>query len=78
MLLAQGQAAVKREFSVNKEVTVEDFGKQSLIFRRIIVDHIHTSGGIKKVDQLMLTKDTKDSWGKKSEEKEVNRNGRRD
>lgn len=50
LLLSHGQATVERGFSCNKEVIVENQKENSLIARRIIKDHIHSVGGIDKVD----------------------------
>ena len=50
LLLSHGQATVERGFSCNKEVIVENQKENSITARRIIKDHIHSVGGIDKVD----------------------------
>ena len=57
-LLSHSQASVKRGFSVNKEIAVENLKEESFVAQRYIYDHIVSVGGILKVDlnkQLLLS-----------------------
>ena len=48
LLLSHGQASIEREFSVNKELVVENLSEQTLAASRIIKNHItSTSSKIK-------------------------------
>ncbi|MGH0127188.1 UNVERIFIED_CONTAM: hypothetical protein FKN15_044017 [Acipenser sinensis] len=46
LILSHGQATVECEFSVNKEVMVENLVEQFLIAQHIINDHFHSVGGV--------------------------------
>lgn len=50
LLLSHGQATVERGFSYNKEVTANHLSQVTLKARRIVIDHIHSVGGVLKVD----------------------------
>ena len=52
LLLSHGQATVERGFSLNKEVTVENMKKATLIARRHIVDYCRNVG----VTKVEITK----------------------
>lgn len=46
LLLSHGQATVERGFSINKELTVENLAKESLVARRQIVQGVKKAGGV--------------------------------
>lgn len=46
LVISHGQATVERGFSENKEVLETNMKQQTLIARRIIKDHIKSTGGI--------------------------------
>ena len=48
LVLSHGQASVERDFSVNKELEVENLANQSLVAQRLVCDH-NTVGGILNV-----------------------------
>lgn len=50
LLLSHDQASVERGFSINKELEVENLRHVSLISQRLIVDHIHSVGGVLNVE----------------------------
>ena len=50
LLLSHGQASVERGFSINKEIEVENLHEQSVVGQRVVYDHIHSVGGILKVE----------------------------
>ena len=50
LVLSHGQAAVEREFSVNKEIEVENMKQQTLVAHRFICDHVTNVEGILNVD----------------------------
>ena len=50
LVLSLGQASVKRGFSINKEVVVENQHVESLVARKLIKDHIHLVKGVENVD----------------------------
>ena len=58
LLLSHGQATVERDFSVNKEIEVENLAGSTFAAKRMVSDHIQFVGGIKKIDvsnkQLLL------------------------
>ena len=41
---------VERGFSINKEIEVENLHEQSVVGQRVVYDHIHSVGGILKVE----------------------------
>ena len=49
LLLSHGQASVERGFSVNKNLLSVNMEAKSIIFRRIIVDHVRSVGGVANV-----------------------------
>jgi len=49
LLLSHGQASVEREFSVNKEISVEDMAEQTLVSQRVVKDHLISVGWVTKV-----------------------------
>ena len=57
LVLSHGQASVERDFSVNKELEVENLANESLVAQRIVCDHINAVGGILNVPitQPLLT-----------------------
>ena len=50
LLLSHGQASVERGFSINKEIEVENLHEQSVVGQRVVYDHVHSVGGILKVE----------------------------
>ena len=42
LFISHGQSDVEKGFNVNKEVSVQNMQKPSLIFQRIIYDYMHT------------------------------------
>lgn len=50
LLLSHGQATVERGFSVNKETSVENLKKKSLVARRLVIDAIRKAGGPTEVN----------------------------
>lgn len=50
LILSHGQASVERGFSVNRQVTVENFKERSFVAQRIIHDHITNIGGLSKLE----------------------------
>jgi len=54
LVLSHGQAALEREFSVSKEVVVDNLSQRSTEARRVICDHVRFIGGLLKAP---LTKD---------------------
>ena len=49
LVLSHGQASVKRGFSINKQVEVENLKEQSLVAQRLLCDHVKTVGGVSNV-----------------------------
>lgn len=56
LLLSLGQASVKRRFSVNRQIEVENLSKHSYVTQRTVCDHLRSVGGIKNVvvDKVLL------------------------
>ena len=42
LIISHGQSVLERGFSINKEISVQNMQKPSLIFQRIIYDYMHT------------------------------------
>ena len=57
LLLSQGQAAVERGFSSNRQIDVENLSENGYKAQRLINDHLRAVGGIKEVviDKTLLT-----------------------
>ena len=49
LLLSHGQAVVERGFSFNKEVMADNLSQVALKARRVVMDHVHSVGGIENV-----------------------------
>ena len=52
LIISHGQSDVERGFSVNKEISVQNMQKPSLIFQRIIYDYMHTEN-VKPTDLVI-------------------------
>lgn len=50
LLLSHGQATVERGFSFNKETVADNLSQTALKARRVILDHIHSVGGVENVE----------------------------
>ena len=46
LILSHGQASVKRGFSVNKQLEVENLQERSFISQRLVQDHVQSVGGV--------------------------------
>ena len=46
LILSHGQASVKRGFSVNKQLEVENLQEHSFISQRLLQDHVQSVGGV--------------------------------
>ena len=66
LVLSHGQTAVEREFSVNKELEVENMKEHTLVARRIVCDRINSVNGLANVvmskDLLISVKQSKKKY----------------
>ena len=65
LLLSHGQATVERGFSCNKEVVADNLSQVALKARRVVLDHIHSVGGVGKVEiDKKLLMSASSAWGR--------------
>ena len=50
LVLSHGQSNVERDFSINKEMEVENLKEHTIIAERLVCDHVRNVGGILNVE----------------------------
>ena len=87
LILSHGQAQVERGFSVNKEVMCVNMLERTVVAKRLICDHIESSGGLQNVpltaNMRMAAASARSKYRayleeKAEEEKKKNRKRKRD
>ena len=53
--LSHGQASIERGFSINKEMLVENLHEESIVCRRMVYDHVNSTGN--SITEIPITSD---------------------